>query len=186
MCLGGRYSGTPFEPSAINFTDMDEKNFTLKSNSLRGQGVRKQMFNGMDCTGDNLSPQMEWVDAPEGTKSFAVTLYDPKAPTLGGWYHWVVFDIPAGVRMLEEGAGDPSKRLMPEGAVQGRTDFGNAGYGGPCPPAHDPAHPYHLTVYALDVESLGLDADASAAMVSFNLEQHTLQRASLVFYARKE
>lgn len=165
---------------------MDKKNFTLKSNSLRGQGVRKMMFNGMNCTGDNVSPQMEWEDAPEGTKSFAVTLYDPKAPTLGGWYHWVAFNIPADVTALEEGAGDPNKRLMPETAVQSRTDFGTDGYGGPCPPENDPAHPYYLTVYALDVEELGLDREASPALVSFNLEQHTLQKATLVFYAKYE
>lgn len=163
---------------------MDKRNFTLKSNSLRGQGVKKLMFNGMNCTGDNLSPQMEWEDAPQGTKSFAVTLYDPAAPTLGGWYHWVVFNIPRDVRSLDEGAGDPNKRLMPGTAVQSKTDFGTIGYGGPCPPEKDPAHPYHLTVYALDVEELGLDADTTPAMVSFNLEQHTLQRATLVFYAR--
>lgn len=163
---------------------MDKKNFTLKSNSLRGQGVRKMMFNGMNCTGDNLSPQLEWDDAPDGTKSFAVTMYDPKAPTLGGWYHWVVFNIPAEVRKLEEGAGDPDKGLIPQPAVQSKTDFGVYGYGGPCPPENDPAHPYHLTVYALDVADLGLDRDAMPAMVSFNLEQHALQKASLLFYAR--
>lgn len=113
-----------------------------------------------------------------------MTLYDPAAPTLGGWYHWVVFNIPAEVHALEEGAGDPAEKLMPEGAVQGKTDFGTYGYGGPCPPENDPAHPYHLTVYALDVEDLGLDWDASPALVSFNIEQHTLQRATLVFYAK--
>lgn len=177
-------SGIAFEPLAVNLKKMDKKNFTLKSNSLRGQGVKKMMFNGMNCTGGNLSPHMRWEDAPEGTKSFAVTLYDPKAPTLSGWYHWVVFDIPAAVGELEEGAGDPNKRLMPEGAVQSRTDFGNSGYGGPCPPVNDPAHPYFLTVYALDVENLGLHGDALPAMVSFNLEQHTLQRATLLFYAK--
>lgn len=165
---------------------MEKKNFTLKSKTLRGQGVKKMMFNGMNCTGDNVSPQMEWEDAPEGTKSFAVTLYDPKAPTLGGWYHWVAFNIPADVTALEEGAGDPNKRLMPETAVQSRTDFGTDGYGGPCPPENDPVHPYYLTVYALDVEELGLDREASPALVSFNLEQHTLQKATLVFYAKYE
>lgn len=163
---------------------METNNFTLRSNSLRGQGVKKMMFNGMNCSGDNLSPQLEWEGVPDGTKSFAVTIYDPKAPTLSGWYHWVVFNIPADVRQLDEGAGDPEKDIMPRGAVQSKTDFGTNGYGGPCPPVNDPAHPYHVTVYALDTEDLGLASDTSPAMVSFMVEQHTIQRASMIFYAR--
>lgn len=167
-------------------SEMETNNFTLKSNSLRGQGVKKMMFNGMNCSGDNLSPQLEWEDVPDGTKSFAVTIYDPKAPTLSGWYHWVVFNIPADVRQLDEGAGDPGKDIMPRGAVQSKTDFGTNAYGGPCPPVGDPAHPYHVTVYALDTEDLGLASDASPAMVSFMVEQHTIQRASMIFYARHQ
>lgn len=165
---------------------MDNKNLTLKSRTLLGQGVKKMMFNGMNCTGGNVSPHLEWDGVPDGAKSFAITIYDPKGPTLSGWYHWVVFNIPAGVREVTEGAGDPAAALMPDGAVQSRTDFGTPGYSGPCPPQNDPPHPYHVTVYALDVEELGLDKETQPAMVSFNLEQHTLQRASMIFYARYE
>lgn len=162
---------------------MDNKNFTLKSNTLKGQGTKQMMFNGMNCTGDNISPQLSWEDAPENTKSFAVTIHDSKAPTLSGWWHWVVFNIPADVTELEEGAGDVSKNMVQEGIVQSKTDFGTYGYGGPCPPENDPAHPYMVTVYALDTEDLGLDKDAGPALVSFNLEQHVIAKASLVFYA---
>ena len=163
---------------------MDNRNFTLKSKTLKGQGEKKLMFDGMNCSGGNVSPQLEWEDAPEGAKSFAVTIYDPKAPTLSGWWHWVVFNIPAGTRELEEGAGDPDTNRMPEGTVQSKTDFGTYGYIGPCPPENDPAHPYIVTIYALDVEDLSLDKDASAAMVSFNLAAHTIQQASVVFYSK--
>lgn len=162
---------------------MDTKNFTLKSNTLRGQGTMKMMFNGMHCTGNNVSPQLYWEEAPTNTKSFAVTIHDPKAPTLSGWWHWVVFNIPPDVNELKEGAGDVSKDIAPKGAIQSKTDFGMNGYGGPCPPENDPAHPYTVTVYALDIEDLGLDKEAGPAMVSFNLEQHVIAKASLVFYA---
>lgn len=162
---------------------MDKKNFTLKSNTLRGQGTMKMMFNGMHCTGNNVSPQLYWEEAPANTKSFAVTIHDPKAPTLSGWWHWVIFNIPPDVNVLKEGAGDVSKDIAPKGAVQSKTDFGMNGYGGPCPPANDPAHPYMVTVYALDIEDLGLDKETGPAMVSFTLEQHAIAKASLVFYA---
>lgn len=165
---------------------MDRGNFTLKSNTLKGQGEKKLMFDGMNCTGDNVSPQLYWEDAPEETKSFALTIYDPNAPTLSGWWHWVVFNIPSDVHELQEGAGNESKSLAPEGAIQSKTDFGTTGYSGPCPPVNDPAHPYIVTVYALDIDDLGLDKNTAAAMVSFILEQHVIKRASMVFYAKYE
>lgn len=163
---------------------MDKKNFTLKSRTLQGQGTMRMMFNGMNCTGENISPQLYWEDAPENTKSFAVTIYDSKAPTSSGWWHWVIFNIPAEVNELKEGAGDVSKDMAPEGAIQSKTDFGTYGYGGPCPPVNDPAHPYMVTVYALDIDDLGLDKDAGPAMVGFILEQHAIKKSSLVFYAK--
>lgn len=162
---------------------MDKRNFTLKSRTLQGQGTMRMMYNGMNCTGENVSPQLYWEDAPEKTKSFAVTIYDSKAPTSSGWWHWVVFNIPANVYELKEGAGDISKDIAPKDAIQSKTDFGTNGYGGPCPPVDDPAHPYMVTVYALDIDDLGLDKNAGPAMVSFILEQHTIKKSSLVFYA---
>ena len=156
--------------------------FTLHSTDLGGQATQKQVFNGFGCTGENLSPQLHWEHAPAGTRSFALTLHDPDAPTGSGWWHWVAFDIPAGTRTLPTGAGNPALQLMPKGAVQSMTDFGSPGYGGPCPPAGHGPHMYLLTLHALDVESLGLDAKANPALVGFMLRQHTLQKASLVFY----
>lgn len=137
------------------------------------------VFNGFGCSGGNVSPALEWSDPPAGTKSFAVTVYDPDAPTGSGWWHWTVFNIPADVRSLPAGAGDPSGAKLPPGAGQGRTDFGMAGYGGACPPPGDPPHRYIFTVWALDADRLPLDSQASGAMVGFNLNQHALSKDSL-------
>jgi Raf kinase inhibitor-like YbhB/YbcL family protein len=137
-----------------------------------------QVFDGFGCTGGNISPDLKWSGAPRGTKSFAVTLYDPDAPTGSGWWHWVVFNIPPAVTELRAGSGDPKKDLLPKGAVQARTDFGKVGYGGPCPPKGSPAHRYVLTVYALK-DVLPLEKDASGAMVGFYLSQLKLGEAKL-------
>lgn len=134
----------------------------------------EQVFNGFGCTGKNVSPAISWSQAPKGTKSFAVTLYDPDAPTGSGWWHWVVFNIPATAQGLPKNAGDPQAGLLPAGSVQSRTDFGQPGYGGPCPPVGNPPHRYQLTVYALDTAKLDLDTQAPAAMVGFFLHQHLL------------
>ncbi len=156
--------------------------FTLHSADVGGQATMKQVFSGFGCTGENQSPQLSWSNAPEGTKSYAITLYDPDAPTGSGWWHWVVFDIPADVKELATGAGTPGSPGMPASAVQSMTDFGGTGYGGPCPPHGHGPHQYVLTVHALKVDKLGLDAKASAPMVGFNLSQNRLEKASIVFY----
>jgi Raf kinase inhibitor-like YbhB/YbcL family protein len=138
-----------------------------------------QVFNGMGCSGKNVSPALQWKDAPSGTKSFAVTLYDPDAPTGSGWWHWVVYDIPATVTALPEHAGDATGPLLPAGAIQGRTDFGTTGFGGACPPVGDKAHRYILTVYALKTEKIEVPAGSSAAMVGFMLHANELAKASI-------
>ena len=135
---------------------------------------QKQVFDGFGCSGENLSPELTWRDVPEGTKSFALMVHDPDAPTGSGWWHWVVFNIPADVRALPRGAGTDGSPLMVDGAVQGRTEFGTAGYGGPCPPIGHGPHRYQFTLFALGVESLPLDASASAAMVGFIVRQNAL------------
>ena len=143
----------------------------------------KLLINGkLVATGQNVSPQLSWENAPAGTKSFAITMYDPDAPTGSGWWHWTVFDIPASVSSLPSGAGDASKGLLPAGAIQGMTDFGAPGYGGPCPPPGHGLHQYIITIHALKTDKLGLDAKASAPYVGFNLPQQTLAKASIVFY----
>jgi len=138
----------------------------------------EQVFHGMGCTGGNISPELHWSGAPAGTKSFAVTLYDPDAPTGSGWWHWVVYNIPAGTTSLAEGAGSSGGNL-PEGAEQGRTDFGSPGYGGPCPPQGDKPHHYIFTVFALKTDKIEVPADASPAMVGFNLRANKLASATL-------
>lgn len=138
-----------------------------------------QVFNGFGCTGKNISPELNWSGEPEGTKSFALTMYDPDAPTGSGWWHWVVFNIDPATHTLALGSGDSSKKLLPEGAVQSRTDFGTPGYGGSCPPEKDDAHHYVFTLWALDVDTLPLDPEASAAMVGFFIHSHDLGHATL-------
>lgn len=137
---------------------------------------QKQILNGFGCSGGNVSPELQWRNAPAGTRSFAVTVYDPDAPTGSGWWHWVVFNIPASTSVLPSGVDADS---LPAGSVQSRTDFGGPGYGGACPPQGKP-HRYVFTVFALDVEKFELTPDSSAAMVGFMLGQHTLAKASII------
>ncbi|HLO77661.1 MAG TPA: YbhB/YbcL family Raf kinase inhibitor-like protein [Magnetospirillum sp.] len=135
----------------------------------------RHVLAGFGCTGGNASPALSWSGAPEGTKSFALTVFDPDAPTGSGWWHWVVFNLPSATSGLP---GDAGADKLPAGTVQGRTDFGKPGYGGPCPPAGAP-HRYVFTIHALDVEQLPLDDQASAAMVGFMINAHRLGKASL-------
>ncbi len=156
--------------------------FSLTSPELR-QGARlaqEQVFKGFGCEGGNVSPALAWEGAPQGTQSFAVTVYDPDAPTGSGWWHWVVFNLPAGTTGLRKGAGDPKAGLMPAGAVQSRTDFGQTGYGGPCPPVGDKPHRYIFTVHALKLDKLPLDESRPAAMVGFYINQNSLGQAVLM------
>ena len=153
-------------------------NFTLKSNDLKGQLTNKQVFNGFGCSGENVSPQLSWENAPKGTKSFAVTVYDPDAPTGSGWWHWVVFDISKNKFTLPAGFGNTESK----DAIQSITDYGKSGFGGACPPVGDKAHRYIFTVHALDVETLGLDKNANAALVGFYLNSHSLAKASIISY----
>ncbi|WP_243358114.1 YbhB/YbcL family Raf kinase inhibitor-like protein [Fundidesulfovibrio terrae] len=138
-----------------------------------------QILNGFGCQGANVSPGLRWENVPKGTKSFAVTVYDPDAPTGSGWWHWVVFNIPASAAGLPAGAGDEKGSGLPTGSVQSRTDFGKPGFGGACPPAGDKPHRYVYTVFALDVDRLDLGPDSPAAMVGFNLNAHALGKAAI-------
>jgi phosphatidylethanolamine-binding protein (PEBP) family uncharacterized protein len=98
--------------------------FTLKSKILSGQATEKQVFNGFGCMGLNISPDLYWENPPKETKSFAITMYDPDAPTGSGWWHWLVFDIPNSTPSLVENAGNSDKNLLPKGVIQSVTDFG--------------------------------------------------------------
>lgn len=154
--------------------------FELTSSDIANGGTLKmeQAANSFGCSGGNLSPALAWKDAPEGTRSFVVTLYDPDAPTGSGWWHWSVFDIPASATTLSGGASANGGAALPKGAIQGRTDFGTSFFGGACPPP-GPAHRYVLTVTALKVEKLGLDANASGALVGFMTRANALASASI-------
>jgi Raf kinase inhibitor-like YbhB/YbcL family protein len=155
--------------------------FSLSSPDLaEGRTIAAaQVFNGFGCSGGNISPALSWSNAPAGTRSFALLMHDPDAPTGSGWWHWVVYNIPASTSSLPAGAGDPQKNLMPAGALQGRTDFGTAGYGGPCPPPGKP-HRYYLRLYALKVGKLDVPADASPALIGFNVNAASLGKAELM------
>ena len=118
---------------------------------------------GFGCAGGNKSPHLAWSGAPAGTKSFAVTCFDPDAPTGSGFWHWLVVNIPADVTELALDAGNRNAPKLPKGALQTRTDFGAPGYGGPCPPPGDHPHRYLFTVFAVGAESLQVTADTSAA-----------------------
>lgn len=156
--------------------------FTLKSADLGGQFTNQQVYNSFGCTGANISPELSWVNPPTGTKSFAVTMYDPDAPTGSGWWHWLIFDIPASTKELVSDAGNMKMNLAPKGSVQSMTDFGKPGYGGPCPPQGDKPHTYVVTLFALNVDKLGLDEKSSPAMVGFNISSHMIGKATIVAY----
>ncbi len=154
--------------------------FTLKSSDVKNGGTLgdQQVFSGFGCSGANVSPELSWSDPPSGTKSYVVTVYDPDAPTGSGWWHWVVYDIPATTKELPQGAGS-GKAPLPEGAKQGRTDFGAPGFGGACPPPGDKPHRYVFTVYALKADRLDVPADASPAMIGYMTKASALGSASL-------
>jgi Raf kinase inhibitor-like YbhB/YbcL family protein len=137
-----------------------------------------QVFNEFGCKGGNVSPALAWSGAPAGTQSFALLMHDPDAPTGSGWWHWVVYNIPAATGSLPAGAGDAKKGLMPKGAVQGRTDYGSVGYGGPCPPPGKPHH-YNFRLYALKVPKLEVPEGASAALIAFTVRAQALGEAQL-------
>jgi Raf kinase inhibitor-like YbhB/YbcL family protein len=180
LALGSLVSGTAPADEAVPA-------FRLTSPDLMpGAPIRAaQIFNGFGCTGSNISPALSWSNPPAGTKSFALMVHDPDAPTGSGWWHWVVYNIPANVAALPARAGDPAAGLMPVGAVQGNTDFGTAGYGGPCPPVGDKPHRYHFRLHALKVDKLELSPTATAALVGFNVNANSLGVAELMaVYAR--
>ncbi len=154
--------------------------FTLTSTDLVDGGTVGLDHVHDSAGGSNVSPHLSWSGFPAPTASFAVTCFDPDAPTGSGWWHWLVADLPAGVTQLPRGAGAPDGSGLPAGAVQFRTDYGSHGYQGSGPPPGDHPHRYIFVVHALDVPALGLAADTPAAIVGFHLTAHTLARATLV------
>lgn len=156
--------------------------FTLSSPQISpNQRIgQEQVFNGFGCTGGNISPALAWKNAPKGTKSFALLVHDPDAPTGGsGWWHWVVINLPADSSSLPLGAGQADGTKLPAGAKQITTDFGAPGWGGPCPPVGDRPHRYHFTLHALKVEKLELPPNATAALAGYMINANSLGQAKL-------
>ena len=151
--------------------------FRLESDDIADGQPVGQRFLHTNIGGDDQSPQLSWSGFPEQTKGFAVTCYDPDAPTMSGFWHWVLVNLPASVTELPRGAG--SGGALPAGAFHVRNDAGSMAYAGPFPPSGDRPHRYVFTVHALDTERLDVDGSASPAVVGFNLTFHTLARAVL-------
>jgi len=163
---------------------LQAENFTLHSDTLKGQIEKAQEFNGFGCNGENISPELHWSHAPKGTKSFAVTVYDPDAPTGSGWWHWLIVNIPSDVIKIPENAS--AKKMFSKGAFETVTDYGMSGFGGACPPQGDKAHRYVFTVHALDVESLAVKPETNSAVVGYMINKHTIQKASLIAYYQRD
>lgn len=156
--------------------------FTVTSSDIAdGEPIDKRFAAdaGFGLDGENVSPNLRWEGFPPETKSFAVTCFDPDAPTGSGFWHWLVYDIPADVNELASGAASGSMAGLPQGAVGSRNDTGNDFYVGPFPPAGHGPHRYIYAVHALDVESLGIDGPVPAAVVGFNISAHVLARGVL-------
>lgn len=159
--------------------------FTLASADLGGQFTNQFVAGNFGCNGSNQSPELHWTNAPTGTKSFAVTMYDPDAPTGSGFWHWVVTDIPASVNQLKAGAGNTQNNLTPTGSLQSINDTGATGYQGPCPGEGESPHRYVITVYALNTQKLGTNVNTTAALTGYLLNKAALAKASLIVYCKR-
>jgi hypothetical protein len=156
--------------------------FKLTSRDFKANGTiqMEQVFNSFGCSGKNISPELAWSGAPEGTKSFALLVHDPDAPTGGaGWWHWLVTNIPASATGLAKNAGKADGSNLPVGAAQVNTDFGGPGWGGPCPPVGDKPHRYVFTVYALKTERLDVSG-GTASLAGYMVNGNAIGKATLI------
>ena len=152
--------------------------FALTTSTFKPDGwmPKRTVYDKSGCTGENRSPELRWTGVPAGTKSFAIVMHDPDAPVPGGWYHWVVYDLPASMTELPENAKIDDTRL-------GTTSFGEHPYGGPCPPPGKPHH-YNFTIYALDVRQI--DGHPTGAELLGKIQKHVLGQAAVTgLYGRR-
>lgn len=167
---------------AASSTFLHAADFTLSSPDFKAGDTLAQRFefNGFGCSGENKSPALQWSGAPAGTQSFAVTVYDPDAPTGSGWWHWSVINLPASVTSLPADAGAVGDAKLPAGARHVRIDYGVAAWGGTCPPPGDKPHRYIFTVHALKTPTLDIPADATAALAGYMINANAIGKATLV------
>ena len=145
-----------------------------------------QEFNGFGCSGGDKSPHLQWSGAPKATKSFAITAYDPDAPTGSGWWHWQIVNIDKMTTQIATGAGTTDKELAPKGSTQIKNDYGNPSFGGACPPKGHGVHHYRFTLHALSVDKLDLPADASGALTGYMINANTIESSTIeALYERK-
>lgn len=169
---------------ALGLKQAGAQTFTLSSKDLGGQFTAQFVAGNFGCNGANESPELHWTNPPAGTKSFAITMYDPDAPTGSGFWHWLVVDIPAGVNSLGRGAGNLPLKLAPAGSRQTPNDTGACGYQGPCPDGDTP-HRYVITVYALNTPKLGTPDNATAALTGFMLGKYSIAKAAIIVYCKR-
>jgi Raf kinase inhibitor-like YbhB/YbcL family protein len=189
MSIGWSFALGRLVPAALAFAlsgagsagAADAVAFTLTSPAFSAGGTIPAVAANTDCVpnAENRSPQLDWKGAPAGTKGFALTLFDPDAPTGHGFFHWVLFNIPPTATRLPAGAGDPSSHAAIAGTAAGSVDFGFSHYGGPCPPRGDRPHHYVFTLYALDEAKLGGDDRMTGAQLEIAVRGHVVAKATL-------
>ncbi|BCE03001.1 YbhB/YbcL family Raf kinase inhibitor-like protein [Marinicellulosiphila megalodicopiae] len=162
--------------------------FTLTSQDIQHNKFMdsKHEFNGFGCTGDDQSAHLKWENPPKGTKSFAITVYDPDAPTGSGWWHWQVVNIPLTINEIQTNSGKKESGLMPANSQTIRNDYGVFGFGGACPPSGHGVHHYQFTVHALSVEKIELPIDASGALTGYMIHANSIESSTIeTFYSRE-
>jgi hypothetical protein len=163
------------------------KTFQIKSNDIKfGEVIsQKHVFNGFGCDGKNISPQISWNKLPKGTKSLALSVYDPDAPTGSGWWHWILVNIPVDYTEIPKNFGAKNNFELDGKILQIRNDFGQFAFGGPCPPKGDKKHRYVFTIHALKTSNLNLKDSDTAALAGFMINANEIAKASFIgFYKR--
>ena len=150
---------------------------TLKSPDITNPLNKNLVYNKFGCSGLNISPQLIWANPPKNTKSYAITVFDPDAPIEGGWWHWIVINIPKNINKIKRGA---SKKDMPKGSIELENSYGEVGFGGACPPKYDKAHHYIFTIYALNVDKLPIKENSTIEDVISLIKAHTIAKSSIV------